>query len=99
MEEKGTQVLMPGIATTLDIEEVPSGAFEGYACIFVADVIKSLDTVDRGILDFALGRLGLPCWFRRVHFGYHAHVQLRFKLRLVLGRPGQGMGYSTGVPA
>ena len=26
----------------------------------VADVIKSFDTVDRSILDCALGRLGLP---------------------------------------
>ena len=31
----------------------------------VADVIKSFDTVDRSILDCALGRLGLPHWFRK----------------------------------
>ena len=34
----------------------------------VADVIKSFDTVDRSILDCALGRLGLPGWFRKVYF-------------------------------
>ena len=52
---------------------------------FVADVVKSFDTVDRGILDFVLGRLGLPVWFRRVYFGYHANVRLRFKLACGLG--------------
>ena len=36
----------------------------------VADVIKSFDTVDRSILDCALGRLGLPGWFRRVYFAW-----------------------------
>ena len=36
--------------------------------IFVADVVKSFDTVDRDILDCALGRLCLPAWFRRVYF-------------------------------
>ena len=35
--------------------------------IFVADVVKSFDTVDRDILDCALGRLGLPAWFRGVY--------------------------------
>ena len=52
---------------------------------FVADVIKSFDTVDRGILDCALGRLGLPDWFRKVYFSYHAKVRLRFKLATGLG--------------
>ena len=28
--------------------------------VFVADVVKSFDTVDRGVLDVVLGRLGLP---------------------------------------
>ena len=32
----------------------------------VADVIKSFDTVERSILDCALGRLGLLPWFRKV---------------------------------
>ena len=57
--------------------------------VFVADVVKSFDTVDRGILDFVLGRLGLPVWFRRVYFSYHANVRLRFKLACGLG-PGMG---------
>ena len=48
--------------------------------LFVADVIKSFDTVDRAILDLALSSLGLPAWFRHAHFEYHSHVRLRFKL-------------------
>ena len=32
---------------------------------FVADVVKSFDTVDRGVLDLVLGLLGLLVWFRR----------------------------------
>ena len=35
--------------------------------VMIADVIKSFDTVDRPILDCALGRLGLPGWFRRFY--------------------------------
>ena len=54
--------------------------------IFVADVIKSFDTVDRGILDYILSRLGLPGWFRHVYFEYHARVRLRFKLSCGLGQ-------------
>ena len=38
--------------------------------VFVADVVKSFDTVDRDILDCALCRLGLPAWFRRVYFSF-----------------------------
>ena len=34
--------------------------------VMVADVIKSFDMVERSILDCALGRLGLPPWFRKV---------------------------------
>ena len=37
--------------------------FQGDVHIFVADVIKSFDTVDRGILDRVLSSLGLPGWF------------------------------------
>ena len=51
----------------------------------MADVIKSLDTVDRGILDCALGRLGLPGWLRKVYFAHHTRVRLRFKLAAGLG--------------
>ena len=40
--------------STLDIEEVPSGASDSHIHLFVADVIKSFDTVDRKILDRVL---------------------------------------------
>ena len=53
---------------------------------FVADVVKSFDTVDRGILDRVLSSLGLPGWFRHAYFEYHAHVRLRFKLASGLGQ-------------
>ena len=53
--------------------------------VMVADVMKSIDTVDRSILDWAPGRLGLPDRFRRVYFSYHSQVRLRFKLVAGLG--------------
>ena len=53
----------------------------------VADVIKSFDTVDRSILDCALGRLGLPDWFRGAYFSFHSQVRLRFRLATGLGEP------------
>ena len=40
--------------------------------VMVADVIKSLDTVDWSILDCTLSRLGLPGWFWKMHFAYHS---------------------------
>ena len=55
-------------STALDIEEVLSGTGGVQLHVMVADVIKSFDTVDRSILDCALGRLGLPDWFRRAYF-------------------------------
>ena len=55
--------------------------------VIVADVIKSFDTVDRSIIDCALGRLGLPAWFRKVYFAYHSQVRLRFELSAGLGEP------------
>ena len=55
--------------------------------LFVADVVKSCDTVDRVILDCVLSSLGLPGWFRHAYFEYHAHVRLRFKLAPGLGEP------------
>ena len=64
-----------------------SGVSESDVHIFVADVVKSFDTVDRGILDYILSRLGLPGWFRHAYFEYHAHVRLRFKLSCGLGQP------------
>ena len=37
-------------STALDIEEVLTGAVDSHVHLFVADVIKSFDTVDMGIL-------------------------------------------------
>ena len=73
--------------TALDIEEVLSGSVDSHVHLFVADVIKSFDTVDRRILDSVLSSLGLPAWFRHAYFEYHAHVRLRFKLAAGLGEP------------
>ena len=70
-----------------DVEEVLTGAADCDVHLFVADVMKSFDTVDRRILDRVLSSLGLPGWFRHVYFEYHAHVQLRFKLASGLGEP------------
>ena len=50
--------------TPLDIEEVLTGAADSHVHLFVADVIKSFDTVERGILDRVLSSLGLPAWLR-----------------------------------
>ena len=68
--------------SSLDIEEVLAGAADSHVHLFVADVIKSFDTVDRGILDRVLCSLGLPGWFRHAYF-----VRLRFKLASGLGEP------------
>ena len=54
---------------------------------FVADVVKSFDTVDRAILDRVLSSLGLPGWFRHAYFEYHAHVRMRLQLASGLGAP------------
>ena len=73
--------------SSLDIEEVLAGAADSDIHLFVADVVKSFDTVDRGILERVLSNLGLPAWFRNAYFEYHAHVRLRFKLASGLGDP------------
>ena len=82
---KGVPSVDAWLATSIDIEEVLSHARHSDFHIFVADVVKSFDTVDRDILDCALGRLGLPDWFRRVYFSFHQDVRLRFKLATGLG--------------
>ena len=74
-------------STALDIEDVLSGTGCDQLHVMVADVIKSFDTVDRSILDCALGRLGLLDWFREVVFSFHSQVRLRFKLAAGLGEP------------
>ena len=73
--------------SSLDIEEVLAGATDSHVHLFVADVIKSFDTVDRGILDRVLSGLGLPGWLRHAYFEFHARVGLRFKLSSGLGVP------------
>ena len=70
--------------SSLDIEGVLSGATDSDVHLFVADVIKSFDIVDRGVLDRILSSLGLSGFF---HFEYHALVRLRFKLASGLGEP------------
>ena len=55
--------------TALDTEEFLLGAVDSD---FLADVIKSFDTVDRGVLDWVLSSLSLPDRFRHVYFEYHA---------------------------
>ena len=74
-------------STALNIEEVLARIGSDQLHVMVADVIKSFDTVDRSILDRALGRLGLPAWFRNVYFVYHSQVRLRFKPASGLGEP------------
>ena len=73
----------PGIPLLWIFEDVLSGQNESHVHVFVADVVKSFDTVDRGVLDLVLGGLRLPVGFRRAYFGYHANVRLRFKLACV----------------
>ena len=53
--------------------------------IFVADVVKSFDTVDRGILDRVLSSLGLLSGFRNAYFECYAHVRSRFEFASGLG--------------
>ena len=79
----------------LDIEEDLSGAADSHVHLFVADVVKSFDTVDRGILDRVLSSLGLPGWFRHAYFEYHAHVRLRFRLASGFG---QSWTLDGGIP-
>ena len=68
---------MLGVVGT-HIEEVLSDAVELDVHLFMADVVESFDTVDRGILDRVLSSLGLPVWFRHAHFEYHANGRLPF---------------------
>ena len=82
---KGVSSVDAWYATSIDIEEVLSHTRRSDFHIFVADVVKSFDTLDRDTLDCTLGRLGLPAWFRRVYFSFHREVRLRFKLAAGLG--------------
>ena len=51
------------VSTSINIEEVLGDTRQGDFHIFVADIVKSFDTVDRDIPDCALRRLGLPACF------------------------------------
>ena len=55
-------------STSLYIEEVLSGFSDNDVHVFVADVVKSFDTVDREVLDFVLGRLGFTYLVPRCFF-------------------------------
>ena len=59
--------------------------------VMVADVRKSVDTVDRSILDCALGRLGSPDLFRTAYFSFHSRVRLWFFLAAAWADHGVGM--------
>ena len=56
--------------TAMDIEKVLSGVIDCDIHLFVADVIKSFDIVDRAILDMVLSSLALHAWFRHAYFEY-----------------------------
>ena len=66
-------------------EECLGSEEDDHVHIFVADVVKYFDTVDRDILDCVLGMLGLPGWLRHVYFEFHADVSLRFKFAAGIG--------------
>ena len=83
---RGLSSVEAWFSTALDIEEVLDGTGGVQLHVMVADVIKSFDTVDRSILDCALGRLFLPDCFRRAHFSFHSQG-LRCKLAAGLGEP------------
>ena len=73
-------LLKLGFSTAMDVVEPDVN-------LFVADVVESFDTVDRGVLDRVLSSLELPAWYRHAYFEYHANVRLRFKLAAGLGEP------------
>ena len=74
-----------------------TGATESDVHLFVADVIKSFDTVDRALLERVLSSLGLTAC--HAYFEYHAHVGLRFLVAAGFGEPWTCDGRdSSGVP-
>ena len=82
---KGVSSVDAWYSTTIDIEEVLSNTRRGDFRIFVADVVKSFDTVDWDILDCALGRLGLPAGFGGYTSRFVKRLGLSFKLAAGLG--------------
>ena len=87
----GSSSVEAWFSTTLDIEGVLAGTGGDQLHVMVADVIRSIDTVDTSILDFALGRLRLPDWFCQTYFSFHSQVRLKLSLLLVLVHLGVGM--------
>ena len=86
-------------STALDVEECVASGVDADVHLFVADVIKSFDTVDRDILERVLSSLGLLAWFQHAYFEYHVPVRLRFKLAAGLGEPWtRDGGISQGGP-
>ena len=84
-------------STALEIEEALVGGGDSRVLVLVADVVESFDTVDRVILDFVLGRLGLPGWFSRVFSSYLASVRSRWKLSFwIRSALGSGWRNSSG---
>ena len=84
---KGRSAVEAWFSTALDIQERLVGGVEDDVHLFVADVVKSFDTVDRGVLDRVLSSLGLPACFRHTYFEYPSKVRVRFKLAAGLGEP------------
>ena len=83
----GRSLFRPGLLLRLILRRSYLVSFRMMFIFFVADVIKSFDTVDRGVLDGVLSSLGLPGWFRHAYFEYHFSVRLRFKLAAGLEQP------------
>ena len=80
-------------STALDIEESLAGVLDSDVHIFVADVIKSFDTVDRGILDYILISLvGLDCLGGFGMFTLSIMPGLGFGLSSLVGLDKAGLG-------
>ena len=77
-------------STAFYIEEVLSGTGGDQLHVMVADVVKSFDTVDRSILDCALGRLGYLTGFV-IFFLFMVMFVSGSSSLLVLGSHGVGM--------
>ena len=83
--------------TALDIEEVLTGATDSHIHLFVADVVKSFDTVDRSILDRVLSSLGLPVGFVMPSFSTVLMLGYGSSSLLDLANLGLAMGDSSGL--
>ena len=84
-------------STALDTEKVLSGTGSDQLHVMVADVIKSFDTVDRSILDCALGRLDYLTGFVRRIFLFKIRSVFGLNLLLVLVNLGVGTVVSRRV--